>query len=121
MARLVSAETHAGFDALRQNMSMNIRGRYPDKGPTPQCLQDIERILAIRTDCRARFGGGGDFLFGRFGIANAMVAPVVLRFQTWRGAEGAARDYAEAVLALQARVADGVAETERIEVFERDD
>ncbi len=119
VARSVSAEMHAGFDALRQSMSMNIRGRYPDKGRTPDCLADIERILAIWTDCRARFGHGGDFLFGRFGIADAMVAPVVLRFQTYSVAlEGAARDYADAMLALpalQAWVADAVAEPERIE------
>ena len=65
---------------------------------------------------------GGDFLFGRFGIADAMFAPVVLRFQTYGVAlEGAAGAYAEAILALPALrewVADGVAETERIEKFE---
>ena len=123
VARSVSAEMHAGFDALRQSMSMNIRGRYPDKGRTPECLADIERILAIWTDCRARNGSGGDFLFGRFGIADAMFAPVVLRFQTYGVAlEGAARDYADAILALpalQAWVADAVAETEHIEKFDR--
>jgi glutathione S-transferase len=125
VARSVSAEMHAGFTGLRENMVMNIRARYPDMGRTPECLADIERILAIWTDCRARFGGGGDFLFGRFGIADAMFAPVVLRFQTYGVAlEGAARDYAEAVLALPALqewVADGVAETERIAAFERDE
>lgn len=123
VARSVSAEMHAGFGALREHMSMNIRARYPGQGRTPDCLADIERILAIWTDCRARFGGGGDFLFGRFGIADAMFAPVVLRFETYGVAlEGAARDYADAVLALpalQAWVADAVAETERIEKFER--
>ncbi|MDP1924738.1 MAG: glutathione S-transferase family protein [Thiobacillus sp.] len=123
VARSVSAEMHAGFGALREHMSMNIRARYPGQGRTPDCLADIERILAIWTDCRARFGSGGDFLFGRFGIADAMFAPVVLRFETYGVAlEGAARDYADAVLALpalQAWVADAVAETERIEKFER--
>jgi glutathione S-transferase len=113
---------HAGFGALREHMSMNIRARYPGKGRAPECLADIERILAIWTECRARFGSGGDFLFGRFGIADAMFAPVVLRFQTYGVAlEGAARDYADAVLALpalQAWVADAVAETERIEKFD---
>ena len=44
-----------------------------------------------------RFGGSGDFLFGRFGIADAMYAPVVLRFQTYGVTlAGAARDYADA-------------------------
>ena len=115
---------HSGFTGLRENMVMNIRGRLPGQGRTPECLADIERILAIWTDCRARYGHGGDFLFGRFGIADAMFAPVVLRFQTYGVAlEGAAGAYAEAILALetlQEWVADGVAETERIEKFEHD-
>ena len=125
VARAASAEMHAGFSALREHMSMNIRARRPGQGRTAASLADVERILAIWTDCRARFGSGGDFLFGRFGIADAMYAPVVLRFQTYGVAlEGAARDYAAAVLALPALqewVAAGVAETERIEMFERDD
>ena len=125
VARSISAEMHAGFAALRQNMSMNIRARYPGMGRTPECLADIERILAIWTDCRAHFGSGGDFLFGRFSIADAMYAPVVLRFQTYGVAlTGAAKAYADAVLALpavQEWVADGVAETERIAAFERDE
>jgi glutathione S-transferase len=124
VARSVSAEMHSGFDALRQSMWMNIRARYPDKGRTPECLKDIRRILAIWTDCRARFGQGGDFLFGRFGIADAMFAPVVLRFQTYGVVlEDAAKDYADAMLALpalQAWVADAVAETERIGKYERE-
>jgi len=119
VARSVSAEMHAGFGALRERMSMNIRARRPGQGRTPECLADTERILAIWTDCRARFGSG------RFSIADAMYAPVVLRFQTYGVTlTGAAKDYADAVLALpalQAWVADAVAETERIEMFERDE
>ncbi|MDO9467827.1 MAG: glutathione S-transferase family protein [Thiobacillus sp.] len=125
VARSISAEMHAGFGTLREHMSMNIRARYPGQGRTPECLADIERILAIWTEYRARFGGGGEFLFGRFGIADAMYAPVVLRFVTYGVAlEGAAKDYADAILALpalQAWVADAVAETERIGMFERDE
>jgi glutathione S-transferase len=125
VARSISAEMHSGFSALRQHMSMNIRARYPGKGRTAESLADVDRIVAIWTDCRARFGGGGDFLFGRFGIADAMYAPVVLRFQTYGVAlKDAAKDYADAVLALpalKAWVADAVAETERIEIFECDE
>lgn len=124
VARSVSAEMHAGFGALREHMSMNIRARHPGQGRTPECLADIARILAIWTDCRARHSQDGDFLFGRFGIADAMFAPVVLRFQTYGVAlEGAAGAYARAILALPALqewVADGVAETEQIKKFERE-
>src|SRR5512139_1086452 len=125
VARSISAEMHSGFSALRENMSMNIRARYPGKGRTAASLTDVDRIVAIWTDCRARFGGGGECLFGRFGIADAMYAPVALRFQTYDVAlTGAVKDYADAVLALpalQAWVADAVAETERIAMFERDE
>jgi glutathione S-transferase len=122
MARSVSAEMHAGFGALRQAMSMNIRGRYPEQGRTPECLRDIARIQAIWNDCRSRHGADGDFLFGHFSIADAMYAPVALRFQTYAVAlEGAARDYAETMLALPAMqewIAAAMTETERIEMFE---
>lgn len=124
VARSVSAEMHAGFVALREHMSMNIRARRPGLGRTPESLADVARIVSIWTDCRARFGKGGDFLFGRFCIADAMYAPVVLRFRTYDvKLDGAAKDYAGTVLALpalQAWVADAEAETERIEQFERD-
>jgi len=53
------------------------------------------------TDCRNRFGAGGPFLFGSFGAADAMYAPVVSRFHTY-GVEvsPAARGYMDAVVAL---------------------
>ncbi len=122
VARSVSAEMHAGFAGLRQAMSMHIRGRYPDQGRTPQSLKDIARIQALWNDCRASFGVGGDFLFGRFTIADAMYAPVVLRFQTYAvPLDGAAQDYANAILALPALrewVADAERESERIDKFD---
>jgi glutathione S-transferase len=99
-ARSVSAEMHAGFDALRTHMPMNCRARYPGLGRGPGVEADLERIQELWRDCRSRFGGGGDFLFGQFTIADAMFAPVVSRFQTYGvvvgGVEG---QYAEAVLA----------------------
>lgn len=122
VARSVSAEMHAGFAGLRSAMSMNIRRRYSGKGRTPDCLSDIARVLALWNDCRSRFGAGGDFLFGRFGIADAMYAPVVLRFQTYAvELDGAAKAYADAVLALPALrewVAAAETESESIAKFE---
>ncbi len=83
VARSVSAEMHSGFANLRQNMVMNCRKRYPGKGRAPGVQEDIDRITAIWNDCRARFGRGGDFLFGQFSIADAMFAPVTTRFITY--------------------------------------
>ena len=86
-ARSISAEMHAGFGELRSNMPMNIRSSYPGKGMTPAVRADIERITGLWRDCRKRFGGAfpkdDGFLFGTFGAADAMFAPVVTRFRTF--------------------------------------
>jgi glutathione S-transferase len=55
------------------------------------------------TDCRTRYGNGGPFLFGAFGAADAMYAPVVSRLHTYAITVGAtAHAYMEAVLSLPA-------------------
>ncbi|ACC72070.1 glutathione S-transferase family protein [Paraburkholderia phymatum] len=81
-ARSVSAEMHSGFGDLRSNMWMNIRASFPGKGATPGALADIARIDAIWSECLETYGG--PFLFGDFTIADAMYAPVVMRFNTWQ-------------------------------------
>jgi glutathione S-transferase len=103
VARSACAEMHSGFQGLRSRMPMNIRGRYPGKGMTPESKKDIERVVALWTDCRERFGGAGEFLFGRFSIADAFYAPVVMRFQTYAVELPAlAQAYCEAVQGLAA-------------------
>jgi glutathione S-transferase len=87
VARSICAEMHSGFQALRGRMPMNIRSSHPGKGMTPESRRDIERVVALWTGCREKYGemsgGGGDFLFGRFSIPDAFYAPVVMRFQTY--------------------------------------
>jgi len=121
-ARSVSAEMHSGFQNLRQRMSMNCRRSFPGLGRTVEVAADIERIQQIWSDCRARFGQNGPFLFGAFSIADAMYAPVVLRFRTYAvQLDPVCRQYADAILALPALqqwVADGAAEAEVIAAFE---
>ena len=103
VARSICAEMHSGFQGVRSKMPMNIRNRYPGKGMTPEVRGDIERIVAIWTSCRERFGKGGAMLFGRFTIPDAYYAPVVTRFQTYGvSLPKAAQDYCDAVLALGA-------------------
>ena len=86
-ARSISSEMHAGFLELRNNMPMNIRASYPGKGLTPAVRADIERVTWLWRDCRKRFGGAfpkdDGFLFGTFGAADAMYAPVVMRLKTY--------------------------------------
>jgi glutathione S-transferase len=83
MARSVSAEMHAGFAVLRRDMPMNLRGKYPGRGRTPDSLRDVDRVVALWRECRSRYGGAGPFLFGGFTGADAMYAPVVTRFVTY--------------------------------------
>jgi len=70
---------------------------------TPEVAADVRRIDALWTDCRTRFGEGGPFLFGGFGAADAMYAPIVSRFQSYAIEVGPEpRRYMEAVTALPA-------------------
>lgn len=82
-ARCISAEMHSGFSVLREAMPMNCRAMGRKVALPDPLTADIDRILAIWSDCHHRYGGDGDWLFGRFSIADAMFAPVVLRFRTY--------------------------------------
>ncbi|MDG5489207.1 glutathione S-transferase family protein [Sphingomonas sp. BGYR3] len=83
MARSMAAEMHSGFSALRRKHSMNVRQVYPPQKPDDDVLQDIQRIMELWAQARARFGGDGEFLFGDFSAADAMFAPVVTRLVTY--------------------------------------
>lgn len=83
MARSIAAEMHAGFASLRNECGMNIRRIYPATTLSADTQADVARILKLWAQARARFGGAGDFLFGDFGAADIMYAPVVTRFVTY--------------------------------------
>ncbi len=98
VARAAATEMHAGFTALRNHMPMNMRSTYPNRGVTPEVQADINRITALWRDCRRRFGDDGPFLFGHVTITDAMFAPVVSRFRTYRvELDDEAKSYADAV------------------------
>lgn len=82
-ARCVSAEMHSGFEVLRNSMPMNCRAMGRQIALPDELTEDIDRIIAIWTDCHKRYSADGDWLFGKFSIADAMFAPVVLRFRTY--------------------------------------
>lgn len=123
IARAAAAEMHAGFRALRTQLPMNSR-RTPDGYRwDAQAQADIDRVQALWKQLRSEHGAGGDFLLGGFGIADAMFAPVVIRFLGYGvPLDETARRYCEAVDALPAmrewRTA-GAAEPERIEATDR--
>ncbi len=82
-ARSIAAEMHAGFRDLRQAMPMSLFRAAAGAGRTAGALADIARIEAIWSAALA--ASGGPFLFGAgFGAADAMYAPVVCRFLTYR-------------------------------------
>lgn len=100
LARSVSSEMHAGFQALRAQWPMNARATGRHTLMTPALRQDIQRIDALWSACRARSAAQGPWLFGDYSLADAMYAPVALRFRTY-GAQlsPAAHQYVAAVLA----------------------
>ncbi len=103
VARAVSSEMHAGFIHLRKACPMNVRAHKPLAELTPEMQKDTARISALWGDCRKRFGKGGDFLFGKFSIADAMYAPVIWRFNTYGiSVSGAAKKYFATMLYLPA-------------------
>ncbi len=83
VARAVCAEMHSGFATLRSLWPMNARARNRHTVTTAALEADVERIDEIWNECRHRFGTGGPWLFGEYSIADAMYAPVVLRFNTY--------------------------------------
>jgi glutathione S-transferase len=116
LARAASAEMHSGFRDLRSSMPMNVRASHPGKGMNPQVQANIERIEKLWGEARQRFGSGGPYLFGAFGAADAMYAPVVMRFRTYGvklSPQGAR--YCEAMLAapgVRAWIDDALTEKE---------
>jgi len=101
-ARSISAEMHSGFENLRAQMPMNCRAEGRRVAIDSNLQSDIDRIQAIWSDAKIRFGGLGQWLYGDFSIADAFYAPVVSRFKTY----GVATDelssrYMEAVLTDQ--------------------
>ena len=106
-ARAIAAEMHAGFAPLRRACPMNMWRPVKKRALDDDVLANVRRIDAMWADCRARFGGDGPslgpFLFGGFGAADAMYAPVVARLHTYGIEVGApARGYMDAVMALPA-------------------
>ncbi len=81
-ARSISAEMHSGFDVLRSRMPMNCRAMGRKVSLPDELTDDIDRVIHIWSECNRRYGG--PWLFGeKFCIADAMYAPVVLRFRTY--------------------------------------
>jgi glutathione S-transferase len=83
MARSMAAEMHSGFSNLRRDLPMNVRKSFAAADLSEEVVDEIERILQLWAQARARFGGTGDYLFGDWCAVDMMFAPVVTRFITY--------------------------------------
>jgi glutathione S-transferase len=121
-ARSVSAEMHSGFVALRSECPMNLHRPVRGIALSEDARANVARIQEIWLDCRERYGKLGPFLFGAFGAADAMFAPVVFRFHTFAiDVAPEVRAYMDRMMALpavQEWTKGGLAETLIIERME---
>jgi glutathione S-transferase len=102
-ARSLACEMHAGFADLRRELPMDCRRAPAPKPYSPAVADDIARIRQIWRTCRQAHAKSGDWLFGKFGIVDAMFAPVALRLHTYAVAlDGPEKDYVHTVLHLPA-------------------
>jgi glutathione S-transferase len=83
VARSMCAEMHSGFGNLRSQWPMNARALDRRTPPDRERAAEVARIEELWGESRRRFGGGGPWLFGDYSVADAMYAPVVLRFRTY--------------------------------------
>jgi glutathione S-transferase len=121
-ARSISAEMHSGFLPLRNECGMNLHRPIGNVQLSADARANIARVDQIWSECRGRHSKSGPFLFGAFGAADAMYAPVVHRFRTYAVDVGpVAKAYMATMMALPAFAEwtkAGVAETLVIEKFE---
>jgi len=122
IARSISAEMHSSFTDLRNELPMNCRKMFPGYPLTDDVKTDIERIFALWDRCRSEYGAGGEWLFGDYSIADAMFAPVVLRFRGYVvPLDDTAKEYVQTVLKsphLNEWIESGRQEKEMIEMDE---
>jgi glutathione S-transferase len=100
VCRSIASEMHAGFGAVRRDLSMNIRRRAAARPLAEDTLADLTRIEALWAATRERHGAGGPFLFGARTIADAFFAPVATRLRTYGvPVQPESRAYCDAIFA----------------------
>jgi glutathione S-transferase len=100
--RSISGEMHSGFANLRSALPMNVNARHPGFRVVSGAQADVDRIVAIWSECLGAHGG--PFLFGAAPtVADAMFAPVCTRFATYDVAlDEACAAYRDTILGLDA-------------------
>ena len=122
LARSISNEMHSGFFSIRNSLPMNCRAKTKFNNITKELQSDINRVCEVWRLCRDKHSTSGEYLFGGFTIADAMYAPIVLRFSSYEIEVGETeREYMNHVLTnsnLKEWIAEGVVEKEIIEESE---
>jgi glutathione S-transferase len=124
MALSITAEMHAGFLAIRDELPQNLRARraLSSEVLSAACRAQIARVDTLWSTARRLHGGGGPWLFGELGIADVFYVPVALRFATYEIALGPeSRGFVDAVqglVSVQEFVAAARAETEHLDFID---
>jgi glutathione S-transferase len=119
--RAICGEMHSGFAAMRASLPMNIKARIKSFKVWSKAQLDIDRVIAIWQECLTNYKG--PYLFGKKpSLADAMFAPVVLRFTTYAIAlDKPCQSYCKHILEMPQMkqwIADAMAEPDDIEELE---
>jgi glutathione S-transferase len=121
-ARSVSAEMHSSFAHVRNEMPINCRKQFTGIELSTDAAREVERITSIWREYRTKFGADGEWLFGNYSIADAMYAPIALRFSGYGvPLTGIEQAYVQSVLghpSIIEWIQAGKAETEIIDMDE---
>lgn len=82
-ARMLAAEMHSSFTALRSDCPMNLRAAYKGFAPSEAVMVDVARIATLWAWARSLSTGDGPWLFGAYCAADAFYAPVAARIATY--------------------------------------
>jgi glutathione S-transferase len=113
---------HSSFFNLRNELPMNCRKQFKNIKLSSEAEREIERVKALWRQCRTKFGVDGEWLFGEYSIADAMFAPVALRFDGYSiPLNGVEEAYVNSVLQQPSIIEWIEAGKAEIEVIEQDE
>lgn len=98
MARAAACEMHSGFHHLRREWPFDAARDGIPAALSEAAQSELDRVRALWRGARLREDSKGPWLFGHFGVADAMFAPLALRLRQYRAdLDGPERDYCEAL------------------------
>lgn len=83
-ARSACAQMHSGFFALRGTMPFDLSRDQALESVPLEVQIDIDRIVALWSECRLVAKDTGPFLFGKPTLVDAYFAPVAVRLRSYR-------------------------------------